>query len=731
MQYEVRKLNKRTWQVISGSAVIIDGINELGIATKAAAELNAVWQRRYDEGKASVTPAPQPDPVPVPDPQPQPVPAGEWRPLRIGAGGYLTGMDIHPDGTMVCRTDTYGAYAWRDGEWHQLVTSKTMPAGTPGYGGVYEIRIAPSNSSVWYMTYGGEVYRTDSKGVQWSKTAFAKVNHETSAHPNDEERCFGPKMAIDPRDENTVYVATEIDGVFVTRDGGKGWVSVPSIPKSTKAAHSGMRYASDGSLYIPSAGAGFFKSTDDGRTFANIGGPPAIINTAADKAGRIYATTGEAVHRFDGAWKQMTTGDISHVACNPFVPDHVVIAGWGGNLQESHTNGDNWEDGTNWTPQLTSDDVPWLATTSTYMSSGELVFDPNIKNKLWLSAGVGVWHTILPEDFLFNTPMIWKSQSTGIEQLCANDIVVPPGGKPVLASWDRPVFVIDDPERFPTGYLPPGDFSMGWSVDYATSDPGFIVGLVNWWNNQRIGFTRDGKTWVQFPTQPPVNGAIGGSIAALTPDNIIVCPANKQPPTYTKDGGKTWDPVILPGFPNWEYFHFAYYLKRRTVCADRVKPNTAYIYAVAEGFAGVYETTSGGDTWARVYDGQIVDWSYYNAKIDAMPGRAGELWFTPGSTSGEPSQPFMRSTNGGRVWSEVPGIKQVHTFGFGAPGEVVAAGWVNGVFGIYRTTDNGATWQALGIPLDSLDHISTIAGDPNKPGRVYVGFGGSGFAYRP
>src|ERR1700730_590989 len=36
-----------------------------------------------------------------------------WRPLRIGAGGWLTGLDISTDGsTRVVRTDTYGAYIW-------------------------------------------------------------------------------------------------------------------------------------------------------------------------------------------------------------------------------------------------------------------------------------------------------------------------------------------------------------------------------------------------------------------------------------------------------------------------------------------------------------------------------------------------------------------------------------------------------------------------------------------
>ena len=33
-----------------------------------------------------------------------------WQTLKVGAGGYVRGMYIAPDGTMVARTDTNGAY---------------------------------------------------------------------------------------------------------------------------------------------------------------------------------------------------------------------------------------------------------------------------------------------------------------------------------------------------------------------------------------------------------------------------------------------------------------------------------------------------------------------------------------------------------------------------------------------------------------------------------------------
>src|SRR6516165_5224389 len=81
-----------------------------------------------------------------------------WQALPIGAGGFLTGLSIAQDGTMVVRTDTYGAYIWNGTEWQQLITATSMPAAFVAHAqlynhGVYEIQVAPSNSSVMYMVY--------------------------------------------------------------------------------------------------------------------------------------------------------------------------------------------------------------------------------------------------------------------------------------------------------------------------------------------------------------------------------------------------------------------------------------------------------------------------------------------------------------------------------------------------------------------------------------------------
>ena len=99
----------------------------------------------------------------------------------------------------------------------------------------------------------------------------------------------------------------------------------------------------------------------------------------------------------------------------------------GGNLNQSLDGGATWS-GINWTTQFSATDIPWLATTGTlHVESADMVFDQLVPNKLGLPTGVGVWNTTVPQNFHCGTPVVWNSQSAGIEQLVANEIVVRAG----------------------------------------------------------------------------------------------------------------------------------------------------------------------------------------------------------------------------------------------------------------------------------------------------------------
>ena len=179
--------------------------------------------------------------------------SGVWQRLYVGAGGYLIGMSIANDNTMVVNTDTYGAYLWdpsgssgasgaSTGVWQQLVTAASMPPAYVAYaqgqnGGVWDIQVTAANSNVMYMinnvavpghyypVYQG-VYRSANRGQTWTLTAPLNgssyfVVGQTYENTDPTPKLFGPKLAIDPNNSNNVYVGTLNNGIFYTTNGGE------------------------------------------------------------------------------------------------------------------------------------------------------------------------------------------------------------------------------------------------------------------------------------------------------------------------------------------------------------------------------------------------------------------------------------------------------------------------------------------------------------------------------
>ena len=84
----------------------------------------------------------------------------------------------------------------------------------------------------------------------------------------------------------------------------------------------------------------------------------------------------------------------------------------------------------------------------------------------------------------------------------------------------------------------------------------------------------------------------------------------------------------------------------------------------------------------------------------------------------------------------MPNVLDVFAFGFGAaaPGQsypaIYIAGYVNNVYGIWQSTNNAQSWTNIGtFPLGETNPITTISGNPNHFGEVYIGFHGGGYAY--
>lgn len=693
--------------------------------------------------------------------------ATNWQDLKVGGGGFVRGLNIASDGTMVGRTDTAGAYLWNGTAWVQLVTNTSIPAAQLAASpvslgqGVYELMMAPGNSSIMYMMFNGYVFKSTNKGTTWTQTAFTR---DSSVNPNDGNAQVGQKMAVDPNNANIVYVGTEAHGMYVTTNGGTTWSAVSGVPAGTGAGIAGILFYPGGGqvggvtqvIYASSNSHGVYKTTNGGTTWTlTTGGPTSVQYAAISTGGIYYAVTGGAgIWSYNGTtWTQLNTATGYQIAINPFNQNELVVTDDAGKVNISYDAGSTWS-GPNTNSSLSTPQIPWLLDANSfngvpspyfYLTTGGLAFSPVTNGQLILSAGTGTWNMTVPAGVTSSTALTWTDFSVGIENLVANAILVPPGGVPILASWDRPFFKITNPNAFPLTYgsVNSDTIEMGWSLDYASSNPAFIVGLSDWNGHEQTGYSTDGgATWTYFASVP-AGASQGGTIAASTPQNIIWAPANKSQPSYTLNQGQSWTGISLPGVSSWSNFHWAYYLKQRSVTADRVLPNTFYLYYAGYG---VFKTTNGGASWTNVHSGYIesnASLSGFNSTIMSVPGYAGHLFYTGGSQSGSTattpvSEPFYRSTDGGATWTAVANVLAVSTFGFGAAATgqsypaIYIVGYVNNVFGIWQSNDNAQTWTNIGTyPLGNLVRIGCISGDPNLYGEVYVGFDGGGYAYLP
>jgi hypothetical protein len=171
---------------------------------------------------------------------------------------------------------------------------------------------------------------------------------------------------------------------------------------------------------------------------------------------------------------------------------------------------------------------------------------------------------------------------------------------------------------------------------------------------------------------------------------------------------------------------------RRAADSDKVAPSTFYVNVRTDGVWRLAISRDGGYTWA---DGAVLPVSQFpdynvHGQVRSAPGKAGHVWVS-GASSG-----LFRSTDFGASVKRVEEVQEAFNFGFGAPAPgssyptVYAHARINNQWGVWRSTDEGASWQLLvDYPLGIYDGISVVNGDMNKFGRVYVGLGGNGFAY--
>lgn len=251
-----------------------------------------------------------------------------------------------------------------------------------------------------------------------------------------------------------------------------------------------------------------------------------------------------------------------------------------------------------------------------------------------------------------------------------------------------------------------------------------------------------GETWSELPNLEA--DMFGGTVAvsADDPDNIVWVPSYYLSPFeyidipkgifVTTNGGDSW--TNLPDVDGINSFHrLFWWFGRQPLTADKVEPNTFYLFDDEEHF---FTSTDGGMTWNEAANAppcNVDGDCHVFGQLHADPMNAGVVWANVGTEG------LYRSDDAGETpWTKIDGVDEVKTMGFGAPiapstqPAIYFHGRVDGDpdLAVWRTADGGETFEMISrYPLDSFHGINVVEGDMERPGRVYVGFSGTGAVY--
>lgn len=152
--------------------------------------------------------------------------------LPIPGGGYVTGFLFHPqkENILYIRTDIGGCYVFDYNS--QMWRSLTESVGMHDLSETYPIALAvhPQKPEMLYIASGMN-NSSDEDGNPWGKLSvsndyghsFIHRKIPFYVHGNMNGRGTGLRLVKDPADENTLYFATQKNGLMRTRDLGLTW----------------------------------------------------------------------------------------------------------------------------------------------------------------------------------------------------------------------------------------------------------------------------------------------------------------------------------------------------------------------------------------------------------------------------------------------------------------------------------------------------------------------------
>jgi xyloglucan-specific exo-beta-1,4-glucanase len=666
--------------------------------------------------------------------------------VYVAAGTYTNAWDPN-NGAILKSVD-------RGNTWTIAPLPFKLGGNMPGRGNGERLAVDPNNGSVLYLGATGDatttfgMWRSVDAGQTWSDAGFPGVGEwrEDPADPFGYLNTYQGLSWIefDPRQivgdvTQTIYagVATKNSAtIWRSADGGGSWSPVPGQPVSFPG---GFNLMPTKARFEPVAGVLYvtygFKAGpyDDGKgdvwKYDTATGVWTVISPVVNDG--VTPGEGNPYFGYNGlAIDRQHPGTIMVTAHSSWWPDTIIF--------RSNDGGASWSRIWDWsgtypnrsfryTQDITA--APWLfwnggsgtggRTAEVFPKLGwmtaALEIDPFNRNEMMYGTGATIYGSdnLTVWDQSGTSQIAVKVKAMGLEETAIQALCSPPAGPQLLSGmYDIYGFVHANVDVVPTAFYTSPSFATV-SIDYAESVPATI-----WRAGKPTGSgqsivrgaaysTNAGTTWKMAGAQP-AGTTDGGTIAvAANGSRVMWAPAGAAGVYYSTNLGKNW--TLAAGAP-----------AGAIVRSDRV--NASKFYAFGNG---AFYRSGNGTSFAATGAAGLPS----GGNFKSVAGNDGHLWL--GSGSG-----LWRSTDSGTTFTKLANIEAADAIGFGKPepGQsyptLYTSGKVAGVRGIFRSTDQGASW--LRINDDQHQYAFTgrdITGDPRIFGRVYLATNGRGIIY--
>jgi photosystem II stability/assembly factor-like uncharacterized protein len=549
-----------------------------------------------------------------------------------------------------------------------------VKTGGPIGGLGYDVRMRPDSPGTMYVTdtWSGVNLSRDS-GISWSASNFGILTR--TGLSGDAIPVFS--LTIDPHDNDVIWAGTQNSrGIYKSTDGGQTWTE----KDRGIAEGEGIAFR------------GFTVDPEDSN----------IVYAAAEISSFVWAGEPRNGREFD------------------MVRGVVYKTTDGGETWTDIWRGDNLARYV-WIDPRDSDTL--------YVSTG--IFDREAANSdpvAGVPGGVGILKST-------DAGRTWRvlGQSEGLEDLYVGTLFMKPADPDVLLAGTGNIQYLQN-----AGVYLSTDAGETWrkvlstgntvsAVEFAAADPDIAYAA----GPDAVYRSQDGgQTWQKMTTSQGYWGAPGTragfpidlQVDTSNPDRLF---ANNYGGGnfLSEDGGRTWV-IASQGYTGAQLHDIA---------VDAGDPNKVYVI----GRTGPFRSDSGGASWQGLNHEPAVMGEWYAVALD--PAHPGTVIITD-----EHQGVIFRSTDSGDHWTmafrhpEVNASSPSRRMGFKdaafAPSnpDVVYAGMAmnrNAIdqridypsFGVYRSTDNGRTWQAANDATSAAENINALAIDPGNESIVYAG----------